>query len=57
MLVKKIDFDKKLKKLNKTTSKKSEHLLVEIESKKLQTFDSRLFIGQRYLLMMKHNLN
>ena len=40
-------FDNKLKNLNKkVTSNKSKHLLVENELKKLQTFDSSLFIGQ-----------
>ena len=49
--VKKIDFDDKLKKLNKkVTSNKTKHLLVENELKKqLQTFDIGLFIGQSYL--------
>ena len=47
--VKKTDFDDKLKYLNKkVTSSKTKHLLVENELKNLQTFDSSLFIGQRY---------
>ena len=32
----------------KFTSNKTKHLLVENELKKLQTFDSSLFIGQSY---------
>ena len=48
-LVKKTDFDDKLKNLNeKVTSNKTKLLLVENEFKKLQTFDSSLFIGQSY---------
>ena len=55
-LVRKKDFDDKLKNLNKkVTSNKSKHLLVENELKilqdkmeRLQTFDSSLFIGQSY---------
>ena len=44
--VKKTDFDEKLKNLKKKVrSKKTEHLLIENEFKKLQTFDSSLFIG------------
>ena len=40
---------KKLKDLNKkVTSNKTKHLLVKNEFKKLQTFDSSLFIGQNY---------
>ena len=47
--VKKTDFDDKLKSLNKkVTSNKTKHLLVKNELKKLQTFDSSLFIGQSY---------
>ena len=47
--VKKTDFDDKLKNLNKKiTSNKRKHVLVENEFKKLQTFDSSLFIGQSY---------
>ena len=39
----------KLKNLNKKiTSNKTKHLLVENEFKKLQTFDSSLFINQSY---------
>ena len=46
---KKSDFDDKLKNLNKKlTSNKTKHLLVENEFKKLQTFDSNVFIGQSY---------
>ena len=44
--VKKTDFDDKLKNLNKKVRlKKITHLLIENEFKKLQTFDSSLFIG------------
>ena len=47
--LKKTDFDDKLKHLNKkVTSNKTKHLLTENEFKKLQTFDSSLFIGQSY---------
>ena len=47
--VKKIDFDDKLKNVNKkVTSNKTKHLLVENEFKKLQTFGSRPFISQSY---------
>ena len=47
--VKKTGFDDKLKNLNKkVTSSKTKHLLVENKLKKLQTFDSSLFIGQSY---------
>ena len=46
---KKLEFDDKLKKLNvKVTSNKTRHLLVGNEFKKLQTFDSSLFLGQSY---------
>ena len=39
----------KLKNLNKkVTSNKTKHSLVENEFKKLQTFDSSIFIGQSY---------
>ena len=39
----------KLKNLNKkVTSNKTKHSLVENELKKLQTFDSSIFIGQSY---------
>ena len=41
--------DLNLKNLNKKiTSDKTKHVLVESELKKLQTFDSSLFIGQSY---------
>ena len=47
--VKKTDFDDKLNNLNnKITSNKTKYVLVEKEFKKLQTFDSSLFIGQTY---------
>ena len=43
--VKKTDFHGKLKNLNKkVTSNKTKHFLVENQLKKLQTFDSSLFI-------------
>ena len=46
-LVTKADFDAKLGSLNKkVTSKKSKHLFVENELKKLKTFDSSYFKGQ-----------
>ena len=42
--VDKIDFDDKLKNLNKkVTSNKTQHLIVENKFKNLQTFDSDLF--------------
>ena len=45
-LVKKADFDDKLKNLNKeVTLNKSKHVLLKNQLKKLQTFDSSLFIG------------
>ena len=45
-----------LKYLNKkTTSNESKHVLVENEFKKLQTFDSNLFIGHSYFPMIEHN--
>ena len=41
--------DLNLKNLNKKiTSDKTKHVLVESQLKKLQTFDSSLFIGQSY---------
>ena len=47
--VKKTDFGDKLKNLNKKiTPNKTKHLLVENEFKKLETFDSSLFISQSY---------
>ena len=47
--VKKTDFDDKLKNLNKkVTSNKTKNLLVENGFKKLESFDSSLFIGQNY---------
>ena len=47
--VDKTDFDDKLKNLNKkVTSNKTKHVLVAIELKNLQTFDSSLFTGQSY---------
>ena len=43
------DFDNKLISLNKKiNSNKTEHLLVENELKKLQTFDSVYFIGKSH---------
>ena len=46
-LITKTDFDAKLSSLNrKITSNKSNYLLVEIELKKLKTFDSSYFIGK-----------
>ena len=48
-LVNKTDFDGKLKNVNKKiTSNKTKHILIENELKKLQTFNSSLFLGQRY---------
>ena len=48
-LVNKTYFDEKLKNLyRKITSNKTKIVLVENEFKKLQTFDSSLFIGQSY---------
>ena len=45
----KTDFDEKFKNLNKiVTSNKTKYLLVENEFKRLQTFDSSLFIGESY---------
>ena len=44
-----IDFDAKLSSLNrKITANKTKHLLVEIELKKLKTFDSSYFIGKSH---------
>ena len=56
--VKKTDFDNKLKHLKKEiTSNKTKHTLVENEFKKLQTFNSCLFIGQSTtLLNISNNL-
>ena len=48
-LLKKTEFDNKLKHLNKkVTSNKSKNVLVENKFKKIQTFDSSLFVGQGY---------
>ena len=48
-LVTKIDFDDKLKNLNKkTNSNKTKHLIVENEFKKLQTFDSIHFLCESH---------
>ena len=45
----KIDSDATLSSLNrKITSNKTKHLLVENELKKLKTFDSSYFIGERH---------
>ena len=42
-------FDAKLSSLNrKITANKTKHLLVEIELKKLKTFDSSYFIGKSH---------
>ena len=50
--VKKTDFDDKLKNLNKkNTSNKIKHALFENEFKKLQTFDSSLFINQSHFFI------
>ena len=47
--VKKTDFDEKLKNLNKKiSSNKTKHVVAENELKRLQTFDSSLFISQSY---------
>ena len=61
--MKKTDFDDKLGNLNKNvSSNKAKHVVVEDDIKKLQdkieklqTYDSSLFIGQSYFLMMQHN--
>ena len=54
--VKKSNFDDKQKNLNKKiTLNKTQQVLVENGLKYLHTFDSSLFIGQRYFLMMEHN--
>ena len=48
-LVTTTDFDDKLKILNqKLNSKKTKHLLVENELKKLKTFHSRYFMGKSH---------
>ena len=48
-LVKKTDFDAKLKKMSgMVTSNKTKHLLVENELKKLKTFDSSCFNSKNY---------
>ena len=53
-LVRKTDFDDKLKNLNKKiTSNKTKHVLVKNEFKKLQIFDPSLFIGQSSILMVE----
>ena len=50
-LVNKADFDKKLKNLNKkVTTSKTKNVPAENEFKKLQKFDSSLFIGQNYFI-------
>ena len=55
--VKKTDFDDKLKNLNKNvTSNKTKYLLVENKFKKLQTFESSLFIGQSYFNKRYHKI-
>ena len=47
--VSKTDFNSKLWSFNKRiNSNKTKHVLIENEIKKLQTFDSSLFIGQSY---------
>ena len=52
-LVTKADFDDKLKNLNKKiNSNKTKHLIVEIEFKKLETFDSIFFRGKGNFEMM-----
>ena len=48
-LITKTEFDSKLSSLNrKITKNKTDHLLVENELKKLQTFDWSNFIGKNY---------
>ena len=48
-MVKKTDFDDKLKNLNEViTSNKTKHKLVETQLKKSETFDSSIFIGLSY---------
>ena len=55
-LVKKTDFDDKLKNWNKQiTSNKVKHALSENELKRLLTFYPSLFLGQRLIMMMEHN--
>ena len=55
--MKKTDFNDKLKNLNKETAlNKTKHILVENKFKKLQTYDSSLFIGQRFFSMMDDNV-
>ena len=55
--VKKTDFNDKLKNLNKETAlNKTKHILVENKFEKLQTYDSSLFIGQRFFSMMNDNV-
>ena len=53
-LVRKSDFNDKIKNLNKKiSSNKTKHMFVENEFKKLQIFDSSLFTGQSYILMVE----
>ena len=48
-LITKTDFDAKLSRLNrKTTKNKSDHLLVQNELNKLKTFDLSYFIGKNH---------
>ena len=48
-MITKTDFDARLLSLNKrATTNTTKHLLVEIELKKLETFDSSYFIGKSY---------
>ena len=55
-LVKKTDFDGKLKKLNKRiTSNEIKHVLDENELKQWQTFDSSLLLVTITLIMIEHN--
>ena len=47
-VITKTDFDVKFSSVNRNiTSNKTKHVLVENEFKKMQTFDSSLFNGQR----------
>ena len=56
-LVKKTGFDNKLATLNKKiASNKTKHLLVQNQSKKLETLDSIYFCGKSNLKMMEQKI-